>query len=252
MDPLVPKDLEKYMLRFHRHTFVALTLMAAGGILGSDYPLPTAQAEEIGLNHTPTQSPPNKNIQTQNCSVQLAALTDAITDFTMFEEGRAADTHSVQRSLYRPSLLVHYGLSHSKSVLGLPAVEGTALLGQGVPVIYRTGGYIGRSVMDKGGSLTRTPELTEQFELKLMGQTPSGYGLSVNYRLTNPTRDAQGKAEQGYLLGQYLEQSIFVPICKTPASCETQIQLGSTGSHLTLSVTSVDKKETDPSTSASP
>lgn len=250
MDRLALMDLERYMRSLHHHTLFALTFLAAGSILGSDYPLPTAQAEEIGLNHTPILSHPNTNIQTQNCSVQLAALTDAITDFTMFEESHAADTHAVQRNPNRHSLLIHYGIDHSKSVAGLPASEGTALLGQGVPVIYRTGGYIGHSVMDKGGSLARTPEITEQFELKLIEQTPSGYDLSVNYRLTNPTRNAQGKAEQGYLLGQYLEQSVFVPTCNAPAHCETQIQLGSTGSRLTLSFASVDKKETDAPESA--
>ncbi|WP_143221521.1 hypothetical protein, partial [Acetobacter syzygii] len=98
------------MRSLHHHTLFALTFLAAGSILGSDYPLPTAQAEEIGLNHTPILSHPNTNIQTQNCSVQLAALTDAITDFTMFEESHAADTHAVQRNPNRHSLLIHYGI----------------------------------------------------------------------------------------------------------------------------------------------
>lgn len=237
----------------HRRTLLAITLLANGGIFGSDYPLSSAQAETNKLPEPsvpPTMKPSTQYAVGNAQGSQIACLLAAHELREIERDYKAPNPHS------RPDpqpLLVHYGILHDKTVMGLSNVEGVALLGDNLPLIYCTGGYVGRSVMDKGGNLSRTSDLIEDFRLTLTSRTATGYGLSISYKLTNPSRDPKGNVEKGVLLGQYLEQTLYVPSCSIPNECKTHIRLGNTGAYLSFDIqNSSDRSSSGPSAVATP
>lgn len=236
----------------HRRALLALTLLASGGIFGSDYPLSTAQAE---TNKPPEPSiPPTMNSTTQYAigNAQVSELAYMLAAHDIQEKVRGHEAPEPRSTTDRQPLLVHYGISHDKTVMGLSNVEGTALLGDNLPLIYRTGGYVGRSVMDKGGNLSRTSDLVEDFRLSLIHRTATGFGLSISYKITNPSRDPKGKIERGVLIGQYLEQTLYVPACRTPNGCQTHLRLGNTGADLSFDISNDGDKSSAPSAAATP
>lgn len=235
----------------HRRTLLAITLLASGGIFGSDYPLSSAQAE---TNKLPEPSvPPTMKPTTQYAvgNAQVSQIAYLLAAHEIQEKVR--DYKPAAHSGPDPQpLLVHYGISHDKTVIGLSNVEGVALLGDNLPLIYRTGGYVGRSVMDKGGNLSRTSDLVEDFRLTLTSRTATGYGLSISYKITNPSRDSKGKMERGVLIGQYLEQTLYVPACSTPDGCKAHLRLGNTGADLSFDIQKNVDKSSPPSGMATP
>lgn len=216
----------------HRHTLLAITLLASGGIFGSDYPLSSAQAGTLKLPEQTADNP-----------------AAAVSPFAVVTAQPSQNANMVAK---HETLLVRYGITHDKTVMGLSNVEGMSLLGDNMPLIYRTGGYIGRSLMDKGGSLSRTSDLVEDFRLTLTSRTPTGYGLSISYKLTNPSHDPKGKVEKGVLLGQYLEQTLYVPSCSIPNGCKSHVRLGNTGADLWFDIQNLSDKSAGPSTAATP
>ncbi|MCP1244212.1 hypothetical protein GOB86_12085 [Acetobacter lambici] len=236
----------------HRRTLLAITLLASGGIFGSDYPLSSAQAETIKLPEPTANNPVTAASQLAIGNAQASQMVGMLSKHEMRGKAWCHEASASPTLTDVPPLLVHYGITHDKTVMGLSNVEGVALLGDHLPLIYRTGGYIGRSLMDKGGSLSRTSDLLEDFSLALTSRTATGYGLSISYKLTNPSRDPKGNVEKGVLLGQYLEQALYVPTCSIPNGCKTHIRLGNTGADLWFDIQNSDDKSSGPSATATP
>lgn len=218
------------------HTWRALlaaTLITSGGIFGSDFPFSTVQAADTKPTGADVAFPSTTSPQIELTNARLAVISDKLSQLLIDNAGptlAGAEKHTAS------PLMAHYEILHSNSIMGLSTVNSNALIDEDLPLFYRSGGYMGHSLMDKGGSLSRTSDLVEQLQLKLIRRTATGYALSMAYMITNPSHDTNGNLEKGVLLSQYLDQSIFLEGCTSHSTCQTRIHLGNTGAELLLDI----------------
>ena len=162
-----PPTTKVYTMKFSgTHTWRALlaaTLITSGGIFGSDFPFSTVQAADTKPTGADVAFPSTTSPQIELTNARLAVISDKLSQFLI--DNASSTLAGAEKHTPLP-LMVHYEILHSNSIMGLSAVNPNALIDEDLPLLYRSGGYMGHSIMDKGGILSRISDLVEQPMLK--------------------------------------------------------------------------------------